>query len=63
MDSAFRIAQVNSGARPIFANVRPLIGHDFTEALRIIWPEAVAQEIIAVFRRTLETGEPTSRRG
>ena len=58
VDSAFRIAQVNSGARPVFANVQPLIGRDFAEALRIIWPEAVAKGIIAAFRRTLETGEP-----
>ena len=58
VDSAFRIAQVNSGARPVFANVQPLIGRDFAEALRIIWPEAVASGIIAAFRRTLETGEP-----
>ena len=58
VDSAFRIVQVNSGARPFFANVQPLIGREFVKALHIIWPEAVAQEIIAAFRRTLETGAP-----
>ena len=35
-----------------------MIGRDFAEAMRILWPEPVAAEIIADFRHTLETGEP-----
>lgn len=41
-----------------FTNVRPVIGRAFEEAMRILWPEEVAQEILGHFRRTLETGEP-----
>lgn len=59
VDSSFRIVQVNAGSREgAFANVRPLIGRPFDEAIRILWPENVAAGIVGNFRRTLETGEP-----
>ena len=59
VDSQFRIAHMNAGSQDgAFRNVRPAIGRDFAEAMRILWPEPVAAEIIAVFRHTLETGEP-----
>ncbi|MGH8589827.1 MAG: histidine kinase dimerization/phospho-acceptor domain-containing protein, partial [Gammaproteobacteria bacterium] len=58
VDSEFRIAQVSTAAQPAFRNVRPLIGRDFGEAIRIIWPEPFASEVIDIFRHTLETGEP-----
>ena len=57
VDSQFRIAQVSTGARAAFRNVRPLIGHDFAAALRILWPEPFATEAIDHFRHTLATGE------
>ncbi len=59
VNSQFRIARMNAGSQTgAFRNVRPVIGRDFAEAMRILWPEPVAAEIIAVFRHTLETGEP-----
>ncbi|MGJ8571701.1 MAG: PAS domain-containing sensor histidine kinase [Hoeflea sp.] len=58
VDADFRLAHVSNGAQPVFENVRPLIGRDFSEALRIIWPESFASEAINLFRHTLETGEP-----
>jgi PAS domain S-box-containing protein len=59
VDSRFRIAQMNASSQDgAFRNVRPLIGRDFGEAMRTLWPEPVAADIIAAFRRTLETGEP-----
>ena len=59
VDARFRIAHMNSASQAgAFRNVRPLIGREFSEAMRILWPEAVAAEIIAHFRHTLETGEP-----
>jgi PAS domain S-box-containing protein len=59
VDSQFRIAMMNTASQDgAFRNVRPVIGRDFAEAMRILWPEPVAAEIIAVFRHTLETGEP-----
>lgn len=57
VDHTFRIAHVSQGAQPAFQNVRPLIGHDFAEAMRILWPEAFADEAIRRFRHTLDTGE------
>jgi PAS domain S-box-containing protein len=59
VDSQFRIAQMNVGSQSgAFRNVRPVIGRNFAEAMRILWPEPVAAEIIANFRHTLDTGEP-----
>ena len=58
VDENFRLAHVSDGAQPVFSNVRPLIGHDFAEALRTIWPEPFASEAISLFRNTLATGEP-----
>jgi PAS domain S-box-containing protein len=58
VDADFRIAQVSEGARKTFANVQPVIGRDFSEVMRILWPEPSASDFIGLFRRTLETGEP-----
>ncbi|MBL8769850.1 MAG: PAS domain S-box protein [Phenylobacterium sp.] len=58
VDADFRLAQVGKGAQKVFENVRPLIGRDFADVLRLIWQEPFASEAIAHFRRTLETGEP-----
>ena len=59
VDADFRIASVNAGSQQsTFANVRPLIGRPFEEVMRILWPEPIAADCIAIFRRTLDTGEP-----
>lgn len=58
VDSDFRLVQVSDGAQKVFENVRPLIGRDFGEVLRSIWPEPFASDAIAAFRHTLESGEP-----
>jgi PAS domain S-box-containing protein len=57
VDSDFRLAEVSLGARKVFSNVRPLIGRDFAEVLRIIWQEPFATEAIERFRHTLATGD------
>lgn len=57
VNADFRIAQVSQGAQKAFQNVRPLIGRDLSEALRILWAEPAASEFIGRFRHTLETGE------
>ncbi|MGQ0748990.1 MAG: PAS domain S-box protein [Betaproteobacteria bacterium] len=58
VDSQFRISSMNVGSRTgAFHNVQPVIGRDFAEAMRILWPEPVAAEIIGHFRHTLDTGE------
>ena len=58
VNTDFRIVQVSLGAQKVFQNVRPLIGRDLAEALRILWPEPFASEAIGRFRHTLATGEP-----
>lgn len=58
VDADFRIALMNEGSQQVaFRNVRDVVGKDFGEAIRVLWPEPVASEVIAIFRHTLETGE------
>ena len=57
VDADFRLVQVSDGARKAFENVRPLIGRDFSEVMRTIWPEPFASEAINRFRHTLGSGE------
>ncbi len=47
-------------ARPVFGDIGELIGRDFVEVIHILWPPECADEIVARFRHTLETGEPYS---
>jgi PAS domain S-box-containing protein len=58
VDADFKLRQISRGSRKVFENVRPLIGRDFGEVLRTIWPEPFASEAIGRFRHTLVTGEP-----
>ena len=58
VDADFRLRQVSLGAQKVFSTVRPLLGRDFAEVLRIVWTEPFATEAINRFRHTLETGEP-----
>ena len=58
VDHEFRLVQVSDGAQKVFESVRPLIGRDLGEVLRLVWAEPFASEAIARFRHTLATGEP-----
>jgi PAS domain S-box-containing protein len=58
VDADFRIAQMSAVAKRKFQNVSPLIGRDLAQALRCIWPEPFANDVIGRFYRTLDTGEP-----
>lgn len=60
VDADFRLQHVSLGAQKVFETVRPLIGRDFAEVLRNLWPESFANEVISRFRHTLDTGEPYS---
>jgi signal transduction histidine kinase len=57
VDSDLRIRLVNPVARPAFGPIPELIGRDFAEVQRIMWPRDFADEVIRRFRCTLETGE------
>ena len=63
VDAQFRLCQASAAARKAFDSVRPLIGRDFGEVVRTVWPEPFASEVLAHFRSTLDSGvayaEPT----
>ena len=58
VDAELRIRLVSRTARPAFGDIGELIGRDFVEVIHILWPPECADEIVARFRHTLETGEP-----
>ena len=58
LDAQFRLRQASSATRKVFSSVSPLIGRDFEEVVRSIWPDPFASEVLGRFRHTLETGEP-----
>ena len=58
VNARFQLQQINPTARPVFKNVRPLLGRDFSEVMQAIWPRRVANQVVERFRHTLKTGEP-----
>jgi PAS domain S-box-containing protein len=66
VDADFRIREMNPIARPVFGDIEGGVeGRDFAEVIHRLWDEDYADEIVQIFRRTLETGEPhvTHERG
>ncbi len=57
VDADFKIRQVNPIAGPMFAGIPDLIGRDFDEVVRRLWPAESADELVRLFRHTLETGD------
>jgi PAS domain S-box-containing protein len=43
---------------PVFGDIPDLIGRDFDEVIHVIWERGYADELVRLFRHTLETGEP-----
>jgi PAS domain S-box-containing protein len=59
VDADFRISHINADSQArAFRNVNPAVGRRLDDAMRVLWPEPLATEIINIFRHTLETGEP-----
>jgi len=58
VDADFKIQAVNPTALPVFGDIPDLVGRDFGEVIRILWPKDYADEVVRLFRHTLETGEP-----
>lgn len=58
VDDQFRIREMNPVARAAFGAIPDVIGRSLDEVLHILWPQAYADEMMARFRHTLETGEP-----
>jgi PAS domain S-box-containing protein len=61
VDADFKIQAVNPTALPVFGDIPDLLGRDFDEVIRILWPKDHADEVVRLFRHTLETGEPYAR--
>jgi PAS domain S-box-containing protein len=58
VDADFRIAEVNPVALPVFGDMPGgVIGRAFDDVAHRLWGEEYANELVAIFRRTLETGE------
>ena len=57
VDAQFRVQQVNSLAMPVFSEVKPLIGRDFSDVIKMLWGPEVGGQITDIFRHTLKTGE------
>jgi PAS domain S-box-containing protein len=59
VDADFRIVEVNPMAMPVFSTIADgVIGRDFGEVIHILWRQEYADEVVRIFRRTLESGEP-----
>jgi PAS domain S-box-containing protein len=59
VDSRLRIREVNPTALSVFGDIKGgVVGRSFDEIIHILWEKKYADEIVAIFRRTLATGEP-----
>lgn len=60
VDADFRIREVNPIALPVFGDAGGpggVVGCDFDEIIHRLWEKDYADEIVRIFRHTLETGE------
>ena len=58
VDQDFRLAHVNPAARAFFGDTATLVGRDFDDVMHVMWAGDYADEIVRLFRHTLDTGEP-----
>ncbi len=58
VDAQFRMRQVSAAAQQVFGHIHPLLGRDFAEIVQMVWPAPFANEVLAHFRYTLQTGAP-----
>jgi PAS domain S-box-containing protein len=57
VDSELRIREVNPTARSAFGDIPGgIVGRNFDEIIHKIWPEKYADQIVEIFRQTMETG-------
>jgi signal transduction histidine kinase len=56
-----RIKDMNPAARVVFRNVPNPVGQDFGAVIRAMRPQEYADEIVRIFRHTLQTGEPFTK--
>jgi PAS domain S-box-containing protein len=59
VDSDFVIRHVNPVALPVFGDIAGgPVGRDFDEVIHLLWDKDYADEVVRIFRHTLETGVP-----
>lgn len=59
VDADFRIREVNPIAAPVFGDIPGGVeGRDFDEIMHRLWEKDYADEVVRIFRHTLETGIP-----
>jgi PAS domain S-box-containing protein len=59
VDADFRIREVNPIAASTFGDMPGgVLGRDFDEVIHVLWEQPYADEIVRIFRHTLETGQP-----
>jgi PAS domain S-box-containing protein len=64
VDADLRIREVNPAALPYFGDIPGgLIGRDLSEIVHGLWRKDHADELVRIFRHTLETGEPYATKG
>jgi PAS domain S-box-containing protein len=57
IDADFRVREVNPTALAMFGDIPDLIGRDFNDVIHILWQKQHADEIVRLFRHTLDSGE------
>ena len=61
VDADFRIQQANPTALAAFDITAEQMGQDFDELIQCVWSKEVGDEIVRLFRHTLDTGVPCVR--
>lgn len=58
VDADMRVREANPVAQGVFGDIPDLIGRDFDEVIHRLWKKEYADDVVQLFRHTLETGEP-----
>jgi signal transduction histidine kinase/ActR/RegA family two-component response regulator len=57
VDADLRLAHINPVALAVFGDIPNLIGRELDEVVHILWERPYADEVMSIFRQTLETGQ------
>lgn len=58
VDDALKVSQANPVSIKMFGDVGEVIGEELEGLLRRLWPKEMTDDVMRIFRKTLETGEP-----
>jgi PAS domain S-box-containing protein len=61
VDADFRIQEINPVALAAFGSIGGgVVGRDVSEIMHLLWEQDYADDLVRLFRQTLETGEPSA---